>query len=317
MISVVIACKTRRACLDACLAQLERQTYRAFDVYVVGDAPLDLEGARAHVLASGPVPPNRKRALGAAASAAEIVAFIDDDAYPDPAWLATAVRHFGDPSVVAVGGPGITPPDDGPLERASGAVFASPFVTASVRLRYVAEAARNVDALAACNMLIRRDVFLRDADATAGYWSGEEILTCLFAVRDGGRIVYDPAALVFHHRRRLFAGHLRQAWNYGRFRGFFLRRFSRSWRNAIFAVPAAFVLAHLALPTALARPRSRVPTLLALGSYAALVAWSAQHEARTARANPLLVALGMYLTHLTYGVASIAGFMSAKIADDR
>ncbi len=316
MVSVIVACRGRSALLDDCLDQLERQTYRDFDVYVVSDELLTLDRPNVRTLRAGPAFPNRKRQIAAAVSTAEIVAFIDDDAYPDPGWLAAAVPHFADPSVVAAGGPGVTPPGDGPRERAGGAVFASPLVTAGVRHRYVAEPARDVAALAGCNLLMRRVAFLRDVEASAHYSPGEEIASCVFATRDGSRIVYDPAVLVFHHRRALFAAHARQVWSYGRFRGFFLRRYRRSWRDAAFAVPAAFVLAHAVVAAALLGPRSRRPALLALGAYAALVGASALREARAARANPGLVALGIYLTHVVYGAGCIAGWLRPDVARD-
>ena len=222
-VSVIIPFKQAGAYLDECLAHLERQTYRDFDVYLVPDEPFARAGPE-HIIASGPVLPNRKRQLAAEASTAEIVAFIDDDAYAAPDWLASAVRHFDDPNVVASGGPAVTPPDDAPRQRASGAVFAAAIVTATTRHRYVAEAQRDVDALASCNLLVRRDAFLRDAEASVRYWPGEDILLCMFAARDGARIVYDPAALVFHHLRTVFSAHLLQVWSYGRFRGYILRR---------------------------------------------------------------------------------------------
>jgi hypothetical protein len=105
-------------------------------------------------------------------------------------------------------------------------------------------------------------------------------------------------------------------WSYGRFRGFFVRRFARAPRQAAYAVPAAFVLAHAALPALLSRRRSRGPAVLGMGAYAALVTWSALREGRAARANPLLVALGIYLTHLAYGAGFIAGLLREEIAYD-
>jgi GT2 family glycosyltransferase len=311
---VVIACQRASAWLEECLDGLDRQTYRDFETIVVSDTALVLERAGVRTLSAGHVLPNRKRQIGAAASGAEIVAFLDDDACPDPGWLAAAVRHFDDPHVVGAGGPAVTPPGDGPRQRASGAVYASRLVTAGTRHRYVAEALRFVDALPSCNLLLRRAAFLRDADATAGYWPGEDILSCRFATRDGARIVYDPAALVFHHRRPLFAGHLRQVWSYGRFRGFFCRRFAPGWRDAIYAVPAAFVLAHAALPALLANRRGRWAALLALAAYVAPVARSAMNEARAANANASLVAAGIYLSHLAYGAGFIAGALREEIA---
>jgi GT2 family glycosyltransferase len=298
------------AFVDECLAHLERQTFRNFDVFLVPDEPFAFEDPRLHVIPSGHVLPNRKRQIAAEASTAEVLAFIDDDAYPDREWLANAMRHFADPDVVAAGGPAVTPPGDSPRQRASGAIFSAEIVTATTRHRYVPEPQRDVDSLASCNLLVRREAFLRDAEGSVRYWPGEDILACMFAARDGARIVYDPAALVYHHRRAVFAPHLRQVWNYGHFRGHFLHRLSTSRNDAVYAVPAAFVIAHAGLLAALTQPKLRAPALLAATGYAALVARSAVRAARAERANPWLVAAGIYLTHLTYGAGTIAGWFS-------
>jgi GT2 family glycosyltransferase len=308
-VSVIIPFRAASSYLRECLAHLGRQTYRDFDIYLVPDEAQKLDHASVHLIASGPVLPNRKRQLAAETTSAEILAFIDDDAYPDPEWLANAVRHFADPDVVVAGGPGITAPADSSRQRASGAIFSAGLVTASTRHRYAPEPRRDVDGLPSCNLLVRRDAFLRDAEASVRYWPGEDILLCMFASRDGARIVYDPAALVYHHRRAVFAGHLRQVWAYGRFRGFFLRRLSVSRNDAIYAVPAVFVLGHAALLAVPVRPRLRVPVLLAAIAYGAAVAWSALRAARTERANPWLVVAGIYLTHVTYGLGTIVGWL--------
>ncbi len=307
-VTVVIPCKTDGPLLQRCLEHLERQTFRDFDTVVVPDDAVALAGANVRVIASGPVLPNAKRALAAAASDAPVVAFIDDDAYPDPHWLANALAHFADDGVVACGGPAITPATDNELERASGAVFASPLVTASTRFRYVPEPRRDVGALPSCNLLIRREAFLRDAAISAGYWPGEDLLTCLYATRNGERIVYDPAVLVYHHRRTLFAAHLRQVWAYGFFRGHFVRHFDRAGRNAAYLAPASFALAHIAGLPLLRMRRGRNLALSGMVVYVFAVALSAQREARDARVRPGLVAAGIYLTHLIYGSASIAGW---------
>ena len=48
------------------------------------------------------------------------------------------------------------------------------------------------------------------------------------------------------------------------------------------------------------------------GVYAGLVGASAVPEARAARTNPLLVAAGIYLTHLAYGAGTITGWLRAR-----
>lgn len=45
------------------------------------------------------------RNVGIRAARGDVVAFIDDDAYPDPSWLTDLVRAFADPEVGGAGGP--------------------------------------------------------------------------------------------------------------------------------------------------------------------------------------------------------------------
>lgn len=309
----MIPLKARGPYFDQCLAHLQRQTYRAFDVCVVPDAPLALDAANVRVIASGSVLPNRKRQLAALASDAELLALLDDDAYPDADWLANAVAHFADPRVVAVGGPGITPLEDTYLQRASGAVYASALVSGSARQRYVPGVERDADVLPSCNLIVRRRDFLRHIEACTRYWPGEDTLLCLLLRGDGGRIVYDPKVVVHHHRRPLFAPHLRQIWSYALFRGFFLRRYRQGWRTVAYLAPAAFVLAHLLLLIFLGRRRVALP-LAAATAYGACVAAAAIEAASAQLVDAPLVAAGIYATHLTYGLGVIAGLLRRDVA---
>ena len=312
-VTVIVPFRSAGPYLDECLAYLAAQTFRDFDVILVPEVPFALPEVRAGVrlIAAGDVLPNRKRQIAALQTHAPILAFIDDDAYPDPYWLERAVRHFRDPHVVAAGGPGVTPPNDPPNLRTSGAIFASALVTAGARYRYRPTKLRDVELLPTCNLLVRRDAFLRHVEKTLAMSPGEDTLLCRTLRQDGGRIVYDPEAAVFHHRRAA-RGHLRQVWSYGFFRGYFFRRIGREPRYAVFAVPVVFVLAHALLPIALVNRRARTAMLAASCAYSALVAISAEHEARTERVPPLPVALGIYLTHLTYGAATIAGWFGDR-----
>jgi GT2 family glycosyltransferase len=307
-VSVIIPVKETGPLLHACLARLAAQTYRDFDIYVVPDAPVTLSDPAIHVIASGAVLPNRKRCLAAAASSAPIVALIDDDAEPEPGWLAAAVAHFADPAVVAAGGPGLTPPSASARERAGGAIFAARVVTAATRDRYVVGVRHDVESLPSCNLLMRRDAFVRAAATSLDVWPGEDLLTCMAATRTGGRIVYEPNARVFHHRRAVFGPHLAQVWRYALARGVLVSQQRRLLRSA-YVIPAAFVLAHPLVAAAIGWRRTRGAGVAAVASYAALVAIDAWREGRAARANPWIVAAGIYLTHAVYGVGSILGFV--------
>lgn len=299
------------ATLDECLEHLRRQTLGSFEIILVPDETAPVVPPNTRVIAQ-PGLPNRKRLAAALATGAELLAFLDDDAYPDPEWLAAAIAHFEDPGVIAVGGPAVTPPGDAARARASGAVYASPLVTAPVRHRYLARGTRTIDALPSCNMLMRRAAFLTHAPRTLNFFPGEDMLVCDAARTAGGRIVYDPRVLVFHHRRPLFGPHLRQVWSYALFRGWYLRR-RPTVRSIVYAAPAALTVATAVAVAGLSQRRLRVPIALAAAAYTLAIGVSAIREARVARANAADVALGIVLTHWTYGAGTIAGWFRRNL----
>lgn len=300
----------------ACIASLRNQTYRNFDVYVVTDEPepFAVDGLEVHSLASGAVAPNGKRRQAALASDAGLIALIDDDAYPAPDWLAVLVPHFANADVVAAGGPALTPAEDDPSQRASGAIYASPLVSAGETRRYVPGAARDVDFIPSCNLLVRRSALLEAALAGSRYAGGEDLVLC-FALRDDGRrIIYDPNALVFHHRRRLFWGHFRQVWNYAVHRGFIVKRVPAVARDVRFYLPSLFVAGNAAaLAAPFAPPPLRRLMLGLAGLYVVTVLLEAVRAGRRHGADPATVALGIYFTHLTYGAGFLAGLMRREL----
>ncbi len=314
-VSVVIPLKRLNDYVAESLRHLRAQTYRNFDVYVITDAPehLDVGGLNVHFLSSGPVPPNYKRMQAARESDAEIVALLDDDAYPTPRWLETAVAHFADPTVIGVGGPCITPPHDSLSQQASGAVYASRLVSASYVYRYLPREQRDVDDYPSCNLFVRRAPFLQHVPECLRYWPGEDTKLCLLLTKDGSRIVYDPDASVFHHRRKLFWGHFRQVWNYAVHRGFFAKRYPETSLRPQYFVPSAFLIGNLAFVPMMLVPSLRVPMLTLAGAYTTLVLLSALGSRREHQSNPGLVALGIYLTHVTYGLGFLLGLSRPEL----
>lgn len=316
-VSVIIPLRRLGAYVRESLAQLARQSYRDFDVYVVTDEPEEIayDGLVVHALSSGPVPPNQKRMLAACRSDADVVALLDDDAYPDPGWLSAAIAHFADERVVAVGGPGITPPDDPPSHQVSGAIYASPLVSAGYVYRYLPGTPRDVDDYPSCNLLVRREAFVKHVPDCLRYWPGEDTKLCLLLTKvEGKRIVYEPAAAVYHHRRPLFWGHFRQVWNYAVHRGFFAKRYPGTSLRPAYFVPSTFVIASvLALPAIAFLPASRATIAAVAGAYAASVALSAALPRSDARPSKGMVALGIYLTHMTYGLGFLFGLSRREL----
>src|SRR5215218_1604856 len=105
-VSVVICANdsARWSQLQAALRSIERQNHPPAEVVVVIDHnPALLERALcgldgAHVVEnSEPQGLGGARNSGIAASAGEVVAFMDDDATASPAWLSHLVGHYSDP----------------------------------------------------------------------------------------------------------------------------------------------------------------------------------------------------------------------------
>ncbi|MBO0731925.1 MAG: glycosyltransferase, partial [Acidimicrobiaceae bacterium] len=111
-VSVVINTIDRAHTLRVTLHSLTQLDYPNFEVVVVcGPSSDDTEdvlrefAGRIRVGRVAKANLSESRNLGIAMAAGDYVAFIDDDAYPDPAWLTRLVDRFRDEEVAAVGGP--------------------------------------------------------------------------------------------------------------------------------------------------------------------------------------------------------------------
>ena len=197
------------------------------------------------VIPTGPVSPAVKRDRGAEKAKGEILAFIDDDAYPQQNWLEEALGFFKDPSVCGVGGPQVTPDTDSFWQRVSGAMFLS-FLNGSTLWRYYPCLRKNggsIDDWPSVNLLVRRRDFLTVGGFDSAYWPGEDTKLCRDLILTlEKKIVYASRAVVFHHRRASFRYHLKQVGNYGLHRGYFARIYPETSLRITYMLPSIFVL---------------------------------------------------------------------------
>jgi GT2 family glycosyltransferase len=312
-VSIIIPCREINDYTRECLAHCRNLEYGELEIIVLPDAEPneDLDGVR--IIPTGAVGPAEKRDLASELASGEILAFIDNDAYPAPSWLREAIKHFQRDEVGAVAGPAVTPDTDGLLQKAGGAVYASFMGSGVHNFRYVPKHAREVDDYPSCNILIRKSIFEAIGGFDTTFWPGEDTKLCLEITRKlGKKIVYDPNVLVYHHRRRLFKPHLQQVWNYAVHRGFFAREFPQTSRRPSYFLPSVLSLGILlGLPLALLSPLLRTIYLSALGLYLILVL-AASLPARDTRLIPL-VFLGIIAMHLTYGLGFIKGLLTKRL----
>lgn len=315
--SVVIPARGLTPELREALPRVLAVTPPVLEILVAVDAPVTEQVERTRFLVPGVTGPAEKRDAAVREARGEIIAFLDDDAYPDAGWLTTALRHFQNSTVVAVGGPALTPANDPLWAQTSGAVFASWLGSGPTRMRHapVGEV-RRIDDWPTVNLLVRREAFLAVGGFDTSYWPGEDTKLCLDLIQRGGVILYDPAARCFHHRATTPLRHLRQVGRFGLHRGHFARVYPET------SLRLSYFLPLLALTTviALIGVAMRVPSTRSLMSAVALgvsgiVIVGALHASVRAKRPALLVLFPLLLgaTHTTYALAFLRGLFAGSL----
>lgn len=298
-----------RRCLAACM-DLEGD---GVEIVVVSDAPVaGLPSGVVSVVsgAASDTSPAEKRDLGLVHAHGDILAFLDDDAFPARTWLTAAAAAFADDAIAAAGGPGVTPPGSAWRELVGGSVYESPFGSGPLRFRFWPLPARDVDDHPAFNLLVRRDALEQVGGWGTGFYGGEDTVLCLKLASAGMRVRYEPEILVFHRRRPVLRPHLRQIANVGRHRGYFVRRYPDTSRRGLYFLPALMpaVIAAIAV-AAWYRP---IPVVgIVLTGYGVVVV-------ETLRRAPLRVALvtpaAIVAHHLAYGIAFARGSLGKPLS---
>lgn len=317
MVSVVIACPGDSAYLQESLKALEAQTYRNFEVIVLPDAEITLSGRSypLRMLPTGRIRPAEKRNIGIEAARGEVVAFLDDDAYPVAEWLERAVKYFVVPEIGGVGGPGVTPPGDSYLARMSGRVFANLLVSGNYRYRYEGDRIRScVDDYPSCNLFIRKDLLAAIGGYSTRYWPGEDTILCAEVVHgQKRRIVYDPWVVVFHHRRELFLPHLRQIGRYAMHRGYFAKRFPETSYRLSYFIPSIFAFSVIVGGVVAGLWQNSLFGAVYLGGLALYAGITLLSSVSFSPLDWVITWIGVMATHFWYGVRFVLGLLSWRM----
>lgn len=278
-------------------------------------APDEWRDARIRLLPSGRVGPGAKRDMGAREAKGEILVFLDDDSYPESSLLEVADHHFADSDVVAIGGPGITPPHDSFWQRVSGAVFLSR-LSGGAPERYVPVGpVREIDDWPSVNLMVRRQDFLAVGGFDTPFWPGEDTKLCLMLTKNGKRILYVPELIVWHHRREGLWGHLRQVGAYGLHRGFFVKKYPETSRRlAYFAPSGLLTLAIVTLALHWLPLELRYPVYAGWTVYCLALATAFRDISRHETPRVATAAIGYtLLSHLYYGMRFIQGLFTRQL----
>jgi GT2 family glycosyltransferase len=213
-ISVVICSYNGERCIRDCLEAVSALHYPDYEVIVIDDGSADRTAEIAAEfdvqvvsVANGGL--SRARNLGLEAARGEIIAYLDDDAYPDPDWLTFLASTFMTSTHVGVGGPNIPPPDD---DFTSHCVASAPGGPIHVLLSDL-----EAEHIPGCNMAFRRAALVAVGGFDPQFRSaGDDVDVCWRLQARGHSLGFSPSAVVWHHRRNSIRAYWRQQKGYGR-----------------------------------------------------------------------------------------------------
>jgi O-antigen biosynthesis protein len=254
--SVVVCTHNGERWLRDCLDAVLRLDYSDYEVIVVDDGSTDctaeiaeeFAGVRLISTANGGL--SSARNVGLEAASGEVVAYLDDDARPDPSWLTHLVRALDASTHAAVGGPNIPPPGEGLVADAVANAPGGPI--------HVLVSDSEAEHIPGCNMAFRKASLQEVGGFDRRFRvAGDDVDVCWRLQEAGETIGFSPGAVVLHHRRSTVRAYLRQQFQYGKAEALLERKWPRRYNAAGHLTWAGYVYGNC-LSTALSWRRGRV-----------------------------------------------------------
>lgn len=314
LVSIIIPFYKNLAYLDECVKHCLDLDYPSYEILVISNSSLSLSYEKVKVIIMQEEGQGHKKNAGLSHASGEICAFVDDDAYPDQDWIKNAIKYFGDPNIVAVGGPGVTPPNDNLMEKAGGLIYSLPIGSGKISRRYVsAKKTCKVDELPGYNLFVRKSFLKEIGGVNVEYRSGEDSILSHKIVELGKKFRYAEDVVVYHHRRPLFRSHLKQVSIYALHRGYFAKKHPETSAKPLYILPSTLLITIVIWALlGLLIPAFLFPLIALIAGYLVLCFMLALIKSKDLKLSGL-VCIGIPLTHLVYAVYFIKGVLTREL----
>ncbi len=218
--------KTIRKTLD----ELQRLDYPDYEVIVVNDGSTDNTGEIAReypvrVITTENRGLSNARNTGYQEAQGEIVAYIDDDAYPDPHWLRYLTYSFITGDWAGVGGPNLMPNGCNVVAEAVANAPGGP--------THVLITDTEAEHVPGCNMAFQK----RCLEAIGGFdpqcrAAGDDVDCCWRLQGKGWKLGFNAAAVVWHLRRDSVRTYWKQQAGYGKAESILERKWPERYNGA-------------------------------------------------------------------------------------
>lgn len=250
-VSIIIPVRNRPGDIETCLSSLTKLNYHneKLEIIVVDDASTD---RTPEVVSKFPVHlislKNNKQAsfcrnLAARKSKSTILAFIDSDCLVDRLWLLELIPAFKDSSLGAIGGMVDSFYVDSGLERYE-KVKSSLYKGAWPRRSTEEDPFFYVPS---CNLLVRRDLFLRIGGFNESMFVGEDVDFCWRLQKQGFHIEYRPVGKVYHKHRNKITSFCKRRFDYGTSEPFLQKLHAEKIKQLTFPPPKCVFLSIVLL----------------------------------------------------------------------
>ncbi len=255
-VSIIIPVKNVGKTLERSLISVLNLDYAHYEVIVADDGSedktakiLEIFSQRLKVISyPQSLGPSRARNEAARQARGEFIAFTDGDCVVDKDWLRELLKGFQDiDNVASVGGRQEIPDDD--------TVFGKRAAKVMRKMGFLSDYMRgdqqnliSVNHNSSCNVMYRRDIFLKEEGFLEGLWPGEDVEFDYRLKKRGYVLYFNPKAIIYHYRPDNLRVFLGMMFRYGRSQGTLVIRYGFFRRiHLVFLIDLFFISIFLYL----------------------------------------------------------------------